>query len=224
MHPGCKADTVLVLEGNQGVRKSTALRTLAGDDWYLEIVGGIDAKSTAEQFRRKWLVEIGELSAMRRTDLETFKGFVSRTADNYRPPYAKRARDFRRQCLMAGTTNSHAYLHDETGGRRFWPVRITKDVDIPSLARDRAQLLAEAVVRLDEGASWHISDPSLLSSAKAEQDSRYQEDPWHDRISEWLYNPISQRTHKGVTTADILSDWHVCRLDTDAIDNLARAD
>lgn len=206
MRPGCKADAMIVLEGNQGVRKSTALRTLVGDAWYLEIVGGIDPKETPQQFRRKWLVEIGELSAMRRTDLETFKGFVSRTADNYRPPYAKRARDFRRQCLMAGSTNAYTYLHDETGGRRFWPVRVTKEVSIDALARDRAMLLAEALVRLEAGAIWHLTDPALLAAAKAEQDSRYQEDPWHDRISEWVYSPAAQRATRGVTVSEILTD------------------
>lgn len=212
LHPACKVDTMLVLEGDQGVRKSTALRTLVGDEWYLEIVGGIDVKETPQQFRRKWLIEVGELSAMRRTDIETFKGFVSRTADNYRPPYAKRARDFRRQCVLAGTTNAHAYLHDETGGRRFLPVRVVGEIDIDALARDRAQLLAEAYQLVTAGAPWHISDRAVLDAAKVEQDDRYQEDPWHQQIAMWLYHAdgdaslAEQRQTRGVTTGELMSD------------------
>lgn len=204
MRPGCKNDTMLVIEGEQGARKSTALAVLAGDAWYLEISGGIDPKETPIQMRRKWLIEVGELASMRKTDVDTFKGFLSRTSDNYRPPYAKAAKDFARHCLFAGTTNQHAYLHDETGGRRFWPVRVAGVVDIPALAQDRDQLLAEAVRLYDAAHPWHLTDRDVLAVAKLEQDDRYQEDAWQITIDMWLRSDVN-RAARGVTIAEVLS-------------------
>jgi len=205
MAPGCKVDTMLVIEGEQGARKSTALAVLAGDAWYLEISGGIDPKETPIQMRRKWLIEVGELASMRKTDVDTFKGFLSRTSDNYRPPYAKAAKDFARHCLFAGTTNQHAYLHDETGGRRFWPVRVAGVVDVDALRTDRAQLLAEAVHLYDAGHPWHLTDRDVVAHAKREQDDRYQEDPWQITIDMWLRKDAARAAH-GVTVAQVLAD------------------
>lgn len=204
MRPGCKVDTMLVIEGEQGARKSTALAVLAGDAWYLEISGGIDPKETPIQMRRKWLIEVGELASMRKTDVDTFKGFLSRTSDNYRPPYAKAAKDFARHCLFAGTTNQHAYLHDETGGRRFWPVRVAGVVDIDALKRDRDQLLAEAVHLYDSAHPWHLTDATVLQAAKAEQDDRYQDDVWQQTVAGWLL-ASPHRASNGVTVAEVLA-------------------
>lgn len=201
--PGCKVDTMLVLEGEQGYGKSSILRILAGDDWYLEHVGPIDTKETPQLFRRKWLVELGELATLRKTDVETMKGFTSRTVDTYRPPYARRSQDFLRQCVLAGTTNAQVYLHDETGGRRYLPVIVPNTVNLPRLAAARDQLLAEAAVAFWCGASWHIT-PEMVGHTTEEQDARYQEDPWQECI-ETFCSETSRALH-GVTIETILVD------------------
>ena len=90
-----------------------------------------------------------------------------------------------RQCVFAGSVNPETYLRDETGNRRFWPIRCGT-IDLDALVRDRDQLWAEAVARYREGAIWWLDEPELVASAKAEQDERYQNDAWDARIDRWL--------------------------------------
>jgi putative DNA primase/helicase len=103
--PGCQSDSILVLEGNQGLGKSRLLRTLASDPWFADEIGDPSNKDAAEALRGKWLIEIGELR-WKRSDEDTRKAFISRRIDHYRPAYGRRAVDIPRQCSLAASTNT----------------------------------------------------------------------------------------------------------------------
>jgi predicted P-loop ATPase len=123
--PGCKVDNVPIIEGAQGIGKSSALRILF-DPWYTDEIADLGSKDAAMQARGVWLVELAELEAMSRPEASRAKAFVTRTTDRFRPPYGRRLVETPRTCVLWGTTNSETYLKDETGGRRFWPIRARK--------------------------------------------------------------------------------------------------
>jgi len=140
--PGAKADCCLILEGPQGIRKSTALRTLAGE-YFTDELADLGSKDAAMQTRGVWIIELSELDSLSHSEVARIKAFMSRTTDRFRPPYGMRLVESPRQCVFAGTVNHSAYLRDETGGRRFWPIACGR-IDVDALARDRDQLWAEA--------------------------------------------------------------------------------
>ncbi len=187
--PGVKADHMLILEGPQGARKSTALKVLAGEEWFTDELPELGSKDAAIHMQGIWIVEIAELDAIGRAEVSRIKAFLTRTTDRFRPPYGRYTVEVPRQCVFAGTVNPDTYLRDETGNRRFWPLRCGT-IDIAALARDRDQLWAEALHRFREGAIWWIDDPSLLTEAREEQDRRYQSDAWDDLIEHWLTHEI----------------------------------
>jgi putative DNA primase/helicase len=183
MQPGCQADYLVVLEGEQGVGKSSAARILGGD-WYLGNIPNMDDKDSSHVLRGKLIVEIAELAAMRRAEIKRVNEYLTRTVDTYRPPYGHHPIDQPRQCVFIGTTNDHQYLQDETGGRRFWGVPVGT-LKREELQRDRDQLWAEAVHQWRSGEQWH---PNALNQPliKASQADRYQHDEWEPRIAEWI--------------------------------------
>jgi putative DNA primase/helicase len=187
--PGVKADHMLILEGPQGARKSTALKTLAGADWFTDELAEIGSKDAAQQMLGVWIIEIAELDAISRAEVSRIKAFLTRTVDRFRPPYGRNPVEVPRQCVFAGTVNPDTYLRDETGNRRFWPIRCGA-IDIDALARDRDQLWAEAVARFRGGAIWWLDTPALVAAAKAEQDKRYQTDAWDQLIEHWLSHEV----------------------------------
>lgn len=185
MRPGCKADHMLILEGPQGISKSTALRILASDAWFTDELAELGSKDAAQQMRGVWVIEMAELDAIGRTEVSRIKAFLTRTTDRYRPPYERYVVTVPRQCVFAGTVNPETYLRDETGNRRFWPVRCG-EIDLAALARDRDQLWAEAVTRFNAGDPWWFEDKELVTLAGIAQEARVQGDAWDTLIERWL--------------------------------------
>jgi hypothetical protein len=187
MHPGCKFDELMVLESQQGLMKSTALRTLCPDDsWFSDDLPlDVDAKQIIERTTGKWIIEAAELSGMRQAQMEHLKALLSRQVDGpVRLAYARLPVEQPRQFVVIGTTNAHTYLTDGTGNRRFWPVRV-EGFDISRLKADRDQLWAEAVHREVAGESTRLPQ-RLYRFAALQQDRRRTDDPWELKIaSEW---------------------------------------
>lgn len=196
--PGCKVDTAVILEGEQGVGKSSVCRILGGE-WFSDGLPDIRSKDAEAHLAGKWLVEISELEAMGRADAAVLKSFMTRQVGRYRPAYARREVEQRRQCVFVGTTNEGAYLRDPTGGRRFLPLRVGA-IDLEALAADRDQLLAEADALHRAGARWHITDSGVLGQAREEQEARYDGDPWENKVAHYLEG----RTR--VTVGDVMED------------------
>jgi predicted P-loop ATPase len=182
--PGCKNDTCLILEREQGALKSTSLNILAGE-WFCDEMPELGSKDAALQMRGKWIIELAELDAMSGAEVARVKAFMSRQVDRYRPPYGRHSIDAPRECVFAGTTNHDVYLKDETGGRRFWPVRCGQ-IDLDSLRRDRDQLWAEAVHRFHRGGTWWLDSAGIALKAVEQQQERFNADPWQTPIGDWL--------------------------------------
>jgi predicted P-loop ATPase len=183
--PGCKADHMLILEGDQGTGKSSACRTLAGEEHFTDKLPDVGSKDAMVHLSGKWIVEVAELDAMSRAEDTQMKAFLTRPVDKFRPPYGRREVEVPRQCVFVGTTNKQAYLKDETGARRYWPVE-TREIDLEALKRDREQLWAEAAYLYRRDHKWHITDPALLRSAQEEQANRYETDVWEEKVFEYL--------------------------------------
>lgn len=176
LKPGCKADCALVLEGRQGAGKSSVLKALAGRDWFHDGLSDLHSKDASAGLRGKWIIELPELSAMRRSDVEAVKAFLSRTEERYRPAYGRAEVIEPRRCVFAGTTNRTDYLTDDTGGRRFWPVAVG-NVRLADLERDRNQLWAEAVAKFNAGESWWLDGETEAEAALVVAE-RAADDPW----------------------------------------------
>lgn len=196
MNPGAKADCCLILEGPQGIKKSTALRILASPEWFTDSIPSLEHKDSAIQLLGKLIVEFSELDRLSRSEVTLVKAYVSRAVDRFRTPYGTRAADFGRQCIFAGTVNKEAYLADETGARRFWPLNCGV-IDIDALEADRDQMWAEAVVMYRSGASWWLDTIELNRQASAEQLDRYEGDAWEDPIREWVKSPVQRFDPQG---------------------------
>lgn len=189
MKPGCRANYVLILEGPQQIGKSSAIEILAGK-WYQEKIGDLRGKTAEENIQGFWLIEIAELDAFRGAAATRIKSFITTLVDSFRPAYGRTVIDFPRQCVCIGTTNEHTYLHDATGGARFWPVKVSK-IDLDALARDRDQLWAEAVEQYVAGVKWwpKVSEVKLFQPL---QEERYEGDPWEEMISRWLLTQFDE--------------------------------
>lgn len=212
--PGCQMDNALVFEGRQGAGKTTAVSALFGRKYMISGISDFKGKDASQALQGHWVAEIAELAALRRTDIENAKRFLTETIDQYRPTYGKAMVAQPRRCVFVGTTNEESYLRDPTGNRRFWPVPCGR-VDVAAIARDRDQLWAEAVHRFRAGEKWWIDDHATLAHAEAAQADRAIEDPWGDVIDAWLDAPAN--LHRDfVTVPEILE--HAIRKPTERQD------
>ena len=173
---GCKADAVLILEGSQGAGKSTALRMLAGEEWFGDALPQMGTKDASDYLRGKWIVELAELSNINKAEVEIVKAFISRTEERFRPAYGRSEICYPRQCVFAGTTNKADYLRDETGNRRFWPIKCGK-IDADMIKSQREMLWGEAVRAYKSGEKWWLSE-HVEEYARAEQGKRLSVDEW----------------------------------------------
>lgn len=178
MQPGIKFDNMVIISGAQGIGKSTFFSYL-GKDWFSDSLVTFEGKEAAELIQGRWLIEVGELSGMTKSETNTVKQFLSKTDDIYREAYGRRTAQFPRKCVFFGTTNDTEYLKDPTGGRRFWPVdanakKATKSVfaDLPT---EVDNIWAEAF------AFWQLGEPLYLSKNVEKIARKQQED--HREVS-----------------------------------------
>ena len=182
--PGCKYDEMVVLEsGKQGLMKSSALRTLCPkDEWFSDNLPlNLKAQEVIELTGGKWIIEVSELNKIKTTQMEHVKGLLSRQDDTARLAYRHDAKTQRRQCIFIGTTNSYTYLTDQTGNRRFWPIRVQK-FDIEWIRLNRDQIWAEAYARAESGESIRLPE-ELYKPAEKEQENRLVDDTWRDVLN-----------------------------------------
>ena len=165
MHPGCKFDTVLVLVGGQGIGKSTFIRNL-GRGWYSDTLMSVSGKEAFEQIQGVWIMEMAELSSIKKADMEASKHFISKQEDIFRPAYARTSETFKRQCVFIGSTNEWEFLRDATGNRRFLPIAINNSNATKSVFDDMSdtevdQIWAEAFQMFRKGAKVYLSGDAV---------------------------------------------------------------
>lgn len=171
--PGCKYDYMPVLVGKQGIGKSHILAVMGGV-WFSDSITTISGKEGYEALHGSWIIEMAELTATRKQEVESIKQFISKREDRYRKAYARRVSDNPRQCVFFGTTNDNEFLRDYTGNRRFWPIDTDRDRRTKSIFHDltndvRDQLWAEAVVR------YKAHEPLFLEDELEEEAREIQE-------------------------------------------------
>lgn len=181
VRPGCQLDTMVVFEGLQGTRKSSALRILGGL-WYMLATESINSKDFQQALRGSWLSEIGELESFSRADRDRIKAIISNPIDKYRGSYERHVREYPRQCMFAGTTNRDDWGNDDTGLRRFWPVWCG-DINLVGITDNRDQLFAEAMHVFRAGASWWETPATPTLAAQRDRQS---EDIWTSLVLEHL--------------------------------------
>lgn len=185
--PGCKVDTVLILKGKQGKRKSEWFRTVTPVGRFSDDDIDIHTKDVILLIRKVWIVEWSELSVMRSAkDTQSVKGFLSRRKDIFRPPYGARMIERDRHTIFVGTTNDESILSDDTGSRRFWVVEAdVEKIDLAKTAQWRDQLWAEALVAYKSGEQWWLDDDQ--DAVREEVNDKHRAvDPWEESIDKWL--------------------------------------
>ncbi|MFZ5650134.1 MAG: VapE domain-containing protein, partial [Bacillota bacterium] len=198
MQPGCKFDCMTVINGRQGIYKTTLFEKMGGK-WFSNSLWTLEGKEALESIQGRWIIEIAELTAYRKSGINAIRQFLSKTSDYFRKSYGHRAEEFPRRCVFFGTTNDQEYLNDPTGNRRFWPVEAevqkpTKSVPL-DLDDERDQLWAEAVMR------WRLGETLYLPSEMEEEVKRRHEkhverDPLQGQIEIFLSRPIPEDWQK----------------------------
>lgn len=212
--PGCKVDTMLILEGPQGLKKSSAIAALFSEEWTAESVNLFDQHNKMVMaMMGAWCVELAEFVAVARRDQNTVKGLISMKSDRVVLSYAKMATDHPRQCVFVGTINpdQFGYMTDATGNRRYWPVRCTAiDTDLIRARRD--DLWAEAVAAFETGEQWWLT-PEEERLAIDQVAEREESDVWEEVLGDKLV---------GVTVTTVSAALRLLGMPTDRMDGAAR--
>ena len=200
MRPGCKLDTMLVLVGPQGARKSTFYQVIFGQ-WFTDTHVDLSSKDAFLQLAGSWGIEWGEIERVTgRRGADEIKSFLSSRLDRFRPPYGRSIVEVPRACVLVGSTNQDVFLDDDTGSRRFWCVRCVGSLDIDTLTGWRDQLWAEARVAFEAGEPWWLGVED--EGARVEDAQRHtSEDAWTPAVLRWL---AKESSHADYTAAEVL--------------------
>lgn len=209
LKPGCKVDTMPILEGPQGLNKSMSIKALYGAEFFSDNLSDIGSKDAMMEMQGVWGLEVAEMHRFSASETNAVKKFLSRDVDRFRPPYGRSVVEAPRRVVMAGTINpeGNAYLRDPTGARRFWPLECRK-IDIDAIHRDRDQIWAEAVALFKAGVKWWVQEDEQ-QAVMAEQEKRTDVDVWVDLIAPFL------KTRTSVTQLDIFEHLGIPKKDAD---------
>ena len=200
LQPGCKFDYMMVLEGGQGMFKSTTAKVL-GLDWFADTGLVLGDKDSYQNLQGVLVYEWAELASLSRAEVQKVKQYISSERDRFRASFDRRARDYPRQVVFIGTTNEAHYLTDSTGNRRFWPVRVERPVDLAWLRENLAQLYAEAIHYVDAGNRFHPSHREQQELFDPQQSSRMVEDSLETAIRRYLYDDDQKVPHGALNGA-----------------------
>jgi predicted P-loop ATPase len=187
--PGCKVDTMCILQGGQGALKSTFWQTLAGETWFTDNLSEASEKDEKLKLRRYWILEFSEFETVyKRKDVEQLKAFLSSRIDSLRRPYGRSLEDFPRTSIFVGSTNRQEFLNDPTGGRRYWVIPVVAEtIPIKTLEEERDRIWAAAVAAYKSGEQWWLTreeDKLLEEANKGWQSS----DTWEVAVLNYLQN------------------------------------
>lgn len=200
-NPGAKFDYMTVLVGSQGVGKSSILRDIA-KGWFTDNVFGVGSKEAMEQIQGFWIVEMAELAAMKKTEVESVKMFVGSQVDSYRAAYGRNREERPRQCVFFGTTNATAFLRDETGNRRFWPITVRGPYR--KLTEEEIdQIWAEAVYYQSRNEPLYL-DKRIEAEAARQQEAFEVEDPWAAIFIAYLEREIPEDWYSRTSAEHLL--------------------
>jgi predicted P-loop ATPase len=198
LSPGCKVDTALILQGDQGFQKSTFFKILAGGIYFDDSLGAVSDKDERLKMHRAWFVEWSELETIfSRRDVSATKAFLSSSVDALRPPYHRDTQDFPRASIICGSTNKNEFLSDETGNRRFWVIPVQKKIDVALLTQERDAIWAAAVAAYKSGEQWWLTPEEETLLAQTNQGWQAT-DSWEVAILNYLDNKST------CTIADLL--------------------
>ena len=210
--PGCKVDTALIVQGPQGILKSTFLNKLCGDEWFDDNLGSdVENKDELLKLHRCWFQEWGEIDRITsKKELGLVKSFLSRKKDTFRAPYERTAVEHPRSCVIVGSVNPSEFLRDEED-RRLWIIPVSERIDIEALVNDRDKLWAAAVALYKAGHQWHL-DADEETELRESNKQFALRDVWEEPIEVWLSLLANTRRRKPdepiewVRVQDILVD------------------
>jgi len=185
--PGCKVDTALILQGGQGLGKSSFFETLAGKEWFDDSLSpSTSDKDEKLKLHSTWFTEWAEIeSVFRRRDVAAVRAFLTCKVDKFRAPFTRSTASYPRQCVIVGTVNPDEFLADPEGSRRFWVIPVTKPINLELLERERDQLWGAAVALFRAGEPWYL--PKELEEIRGELNKEFEGDhPWADPIRSYL--------------------------------------